>query len=36
VLRLIEDWLRELESGEFAVNPLNAGNTPRLQLIAGD
>jgi uncharacterized protein len=35
-LRLIEVWLRELESGEFAVNPLTTGNAPRLELLAGD
>lgn len=32
VLRLIADWLRQLEADEFTVNPLAAGNFPRLAL----
>ena len=34
VLRLIGHWLGELESGQFAVNPLSATNAPRLELLA--
>jgi predicted metal-dependent hydrolase len=33
VLRLIESWLHELESRNFAINPLAAGNAPKLSLI---
>lgn len=32
VLRMIEEWLRRLESADFAVNPLSPGNAPRLAL----
>ena len=30
VLRLIEDWLAQLEAGAFGINPLNEGHHPRL------
>jgi len=30
-LRLIAGWLRQIEDGDFAVNPLRAGNVPRLR-----
>jgi predicted metal-dependent hydrolase len=30
VNRMIEHWLQELESGQFARNPLTAANAPRL------
>jgi len=33
VLRLIDDWLRRLEAGDFAKNPLTAETAPRLQLL---
>jgi predicted metal-dependent hydrolase len=36
VLRLIEHWLGELESSQFAVNPLSATNAPRLELLAAN
>ena len=34
VLAMIEDWLGELETGGFAVNPLPARSAPRLDLMA--
>jgi predicted metal-dependent hydrolase len=33
VLRLIEDWSRRLEAGDFAKNPLTAETAPQLQLL---
>ena len=33
VLRLIELWLKRLESSQFAVNPLTPDNAPRLELL---
>jgi hypothetical protein len=35
VLRLIETWLHQLESQDFAVNPLTASNAPRIELLCG-
>lgn len=35
-LSLIEEWLRELESHDFAKNPLTATNAPRLHLLNRD
>jgi len=35
VLDLIENWLEQLETGDFAVNPLTAANAPQIQLQAG-
>ena len=35
VLAMIEDWLRRLETNNFSVNPLEDGNAPRLELVAG-
>ena len=32
-LRLIADWLRQIESSDFAVNPLTPSNAPRLELL---
>ena len=32
-LSLIESWLHQLESGDFAINPLAAGNAPQLRLL---
>ncbi|HEY5345113.1 MAG TPA: DUF309 domain-containing protein [Verrucomicrobiae bacterium] len=32
VLRLIADWLRQLETNDFTVNPLSAATVPRLVL----
>jgi hypothetical protein len=32
VLRLIENWLGELERTQFCVNPLGPSNVPKLQL----
>lgn len=32
VLRLIADWLRQLEANDFRANPLSAANVPRLAL----
>jgi hypothetical protein len=32
VLRLIADWLRQLEAHNFTVNPLSDANAPRLTL----
>ncbi len=34
VQTMIADWLRELETREFATNPLTAANPPRLNLLA--
>ena len=34
VRTLIEDWLAELESKNFEVNPLNARHAPKLELSA--
>jgi predicted metal-dependent hydrolase len=34
VLQIIADWLRRLESTDFAVNPLLPGNAPKLGLTA--
>lgn len=34
VLRLIEDWLHQLESDHFAKNPLTMDNAPKLRLLA--
>ena len=34
VLRLIAEWLRQLESNDFTVNPLSATNVPQLVLNA--
>ena len=34
VLRVIEQWLQQLESNHFAVNPLTADNAPQLHLLA--
>ncbi len=34
VLRVMEKWLRQLESNQFAVNPLSADNAPQLNLLA--
>ena len=31
-LRLIDEWLRELESSQFVVNPLTVTNVPKLLL----
>ena len=33
VLRLIADWLRQLETNDFTVNPLSVANVPRLALL---
>ncbi len=33
VWHLIEYWLRELEEKHFQVNPLHAGNAPKLSLL---
>ncbi len=33
VLKLIADWLKQLEDGGFALNPLTPENTPRLTLL---
>jgi predicted metal-dependent hydrolase len=33
VILLIEDWLHQLEAGQFAVNPLTDANTPRIALL---
>jgi len=33
VLRLIENWLHQLESGQFVANPLKADNAPTLHLL---
>lgn len=33
VLALIDDWLKQLETTEFSVNPLTAAHTPRLELL---
>jgi len=35
VLQLIENWLRQLESQDFKVNPLTAANVPQLELSHG-
>ena len=35
VLALIEDWLSQIEAGNFAVNPLTDRNAPRLELLPG-
>ncbi|HZV35287.1 MAG TPA: DUF309 domain-containing protein [Verrucomicrobiae bacterium] len=35
-LSLIEEWLGELESHDFAKNPLTAHNAPKLHLLKGD
>lgn len=32
-LALVEQWLKALESGGFAVNPLTAANVPKLHLL---
>jgi predicted metal-dependent hydrolase len=32
VRELVEDWLRRLETGGFAVNPLTPGNAPGISL----
>lgn len=32
VLRVIEAWLRELETGDFQRNPLTSGRVPELRL----
>jgi predicted metal-dependent hydrolase len=32
VLRLIEDWLQELNAGDFQVNPLESNGRPELRL----
>ncbi len=34
VLRLIGNWLHQLESGQFAINPLATANGPKLHLLA--
>lgn len=34
VLKLIENWLGELERREFAINPLTTDNAPKLHLMA--
>jgi len=34
VLELISKWFQQLESGNFAVNPLTAENIPRLALLS--
>lgn len=36
VLRLIDDWLSHLESGNFSANPLSAATTPKLSLSEPD
>lgn len=36
VLLLIEEWLHELETDQFAVNPLTGENAPKLELLAAD
>ena len=33
VLRLIENWLHQLESDQFAINPLTTANAPKLHLL---
>jgi len=33
VLQLIEKWLHQLESDQFARNPLTPGNAPKLHLL---
>lgn len=32
ILRVIEQWLGELETGNFQVNPLTSGRVPQLKL----
>jgi len=32
VLKLIEDWLKKIEAGEFRVNPLDSSHLPELHL----
>jgi len=34
VLQLIANWLRQLESQDFKINPLTAANAPQLELIS--
>ncbi|HEX4647091.1 MAG TPA: DUF309 domain-containing protein [Verrucomicrobiae bacterium] len=34
VLSLIQEWLRELEGKQFAINPLTSANAPKLELLA--
>jgi predicted metal-dependent hydrolase len=36
VLLMIEEWLRELEAGQFAVNPLKVEMAPKLELLAAN
>jgi len=33
VLKVIDEWLEQIESQEFAVNPLTSTNSPRLDLL---
>jgi predicted metal-dependent hydrolase len=33
VLKLIQIWLHDLESNQFAVNPLTPDNAPRIELL---
>jgi len=33
VLSLIQEWLRELEGKQFAINPLTGENAPKLELL---
>jgi predicted metal-dependent hydrolase len=35
VLGMIEEWLRQLESNDFTVNPLSSATAPKLHLIVG-
>ena len=32
---LIEEWLQQLEAGDFTLNPLTIRNAPRLELMRG-
>jgi predicted metal-dependent hydrolase len=33
VLKFIEEWLKDLEAGNFALNPLTETNAPQLHLL---
>lgn len=35
VLAVIEDWLAQLEAGDFTVNPLTVRAAPRLEFVPG-